>query len=519
MQDTFNPYRSPARYFNPDCPPYLEREAILIPVWATQVTVPKTTENSLNIFERTVLELEKAGIRDADEISKWIQIAPKLARRVRKDLVRKDLLDKRGITERGHEHLENRLTFEKDDVLTGYVYQEALTGDLLQRFVLREDHRSATAAPVSSDSRYPAIRVGPSVDNAKRKFPFYIRPSRRVSYREPSNSDVFQASVRHKRALDAYSPSESSEEGDDLADLPPTKSRVVDQTINIGSRGSASSSPSWLFTYMFLPAGETDPDRWSVADPFGLGPNGTLNHALRERRYQDEALSRKIAEMTRTLRNDREGGGADEYTRRWRRAEEAIVDRFGSSIREARYFSHLTETWKELQMGREHVSALLNSLTAAQRFLEGLLQALRDAYPDEECHRRLNNKSKDQRIEVGNRSAVQIGFEPHEDYASPLPHGIATQSAQKVRKMATGNGASLRAALFYHVLAALDEDRHPFRVLAERQPDILWHLDFLAKARNQFAGHFDAGAPDPDSVEKHIQSGFQAAEILSPYAK
>jgi hypothetical protein len=533
---------SPVLQFDPSEPPYRERQAVLIPVWAVRVTVPETHESSLNIFERTVLELARAGVQDNEEIAGWMMISPKLAGRVRQDLKQKRLLDRQGLTERGERRLQNLLTVDPERIQTGYVYQEALTGELLQRFVLNEDSRQAKAnRDLSSNSEFPAIQVGLSVDDARTIYGFYVSPNPDIEFRRPGNSDVFQASVRHKRAVDTYQARdrgredyadasqstrwETNGEGSegDTASPPITKTREVNRTINIRSEPICS----WMLTYVYLPMEEENPDRWTVADPFGLGNNLTLTQGLRERRKSDSALSDKIDEITESVRSNNEDRRMNQVQRAWEDAASRIENRFGPQIRDARYFSDLAATKKALEEsglgdgGEFSHPALREALTKTQRFLEGLLQALRDAYPDEECHHRLNDKSQEQRKKAANAFASQLGFGPPEDsdYSDPLPYGISQRGHGRVKQMARGEGASLRSALLYHVFAAYDRDEHPFRVLADREPSILWRLDRLAKMRNQFAAHFDQENLNRENVENYIQAGFRTVEILHPYAK
>lgn len=108
--------------------------SLLWPVWCWEILVPKTTQNQLNIFQRSILGLFHAKKTDTSEISEWLGIEQEMVLYIiASQLQPNGWMDNKGrLTEKGVQILEDDLDIRRI-LTTGYIFQDAITGKLWPR--------------------------------------------------------------------------------------------------------------------------------------------------------------------------------------------------------------------------------------------------------------------------------------------------------------------------------------------------------------------------------------------------
>ena len=169
------------------------KRPLLWPAWAWRVVAPEVKDRKLNPLQRVVLRLHVAGCRRFAESGELLGLDPELVAYVAQELVGTGLLEQDGApTHRAGRVLEEA-EVDVGDLRVGWVFQNALSGQLFPRFV-----RELPLATVDADdSGYPQITSGTKGN------PFTMRafivPSNNRPGAAPTPREILDAARRHRR--------------------------------------------------------------------------------------------------------------------------------------------------------------------------------------------------------------------------------------------------------------------------------------------------------------------------------
>ena len=193
MGFSFTP-ENPVLYFGPrHHARWASREFLLWPAWAYRVVAPQIRRRSLNVLQRAVLGLCRAGSFKATGISADLSIHVDLAAFVLRELSDLGYLDKAGCPNaRGMKVLVDD-AIETHKMLAGYVFQDPWRGDLWPRFVEQLDYCELDY----NSNGFPTLVLG-TVGRPKRWPAFTVLPKVGVAPAMPSPSSIVEAVSRHR---------------------------------------------------------------------------------------------------------------------------------------------------------------------------------------------------------------------------------------------------------------------------------------------------------------------------------
>ncbi len=457
---------------------------VLWPVYAWRVVAPVPKERTLNLFQRAVLGLARAGVTGIVDVAERLLIAPDLAGLVVWELQNMAMLDHDGRpTRRGVKALDDIDEDPPDEARVGHVLSDPFTGKLWPRF-LAGDLPIADVEP--DDDGWPVLLSG-SAGDPWRDRTFSVLPGRRdaVVAARPGAREVLKAARRHRRQRDF-------DEVDDPRDVP-----FLQRVSFVDDRPQ-----SYLLALRVRRHASGD---WMVDDPFGHGEAIELRARLEERLDTHKGLRPWLAPLvgadpeapTLGHLHAQATWEVEERLTLAIRQYDAILERLVAMQRA------LLEAWSDDAPADKWDDVLVK----AQRAVERTLHRVHDPYVNAQppLFHDLDRDVRFSRQKV-NAAAAELGF------STPLPESLSSVRRGKVQHAEQYRRASLRPLLILTLLAARWNEEHPLRQAACIHPDLLHRLDDLATARDR-AAH-DGADTWPQKVQRHVDTAYAAVESL-----
>ena len=458
---------------------------VLWPVLAWRVVAPVPKERPLNLFQRAVLALARAGVVRAIDIAERLLIAADLAGLVIQELHGMGLIDSAGApTQRGLKFLEDIEDEPPDEAKVGNVLSDPFTGRLWPRFLAGD---LPIADVEQNEDGWPVLLSGSAGDPWPDRT-YSVLPGFHDAIMEarPSARDVLRAARRHLRQRDF----------DDLSD-----ERDVPRLSRVSFIDEHPQPYLMALRARRHPSGD-----WMVDDPFGHGESPDLRARIEERLDAHPGLRNWLSPLV--------GGDPDSPTVGQLHAEAAwaVEERLTMAIRQ-----HDAVRERLVAMQRAFLEASADDapldkwddvLVKAQRTTERALRVLHRPYeglrpPLFESLARSDKQFNRTHLDA---IASDLGFR------SPLPESLSSVRRGKVQNAEQYGGGSLRPLTLLALLCADRHDDHPLHRAATRQPDLLHRLDALASARDR-AAH-DGAATWPERVGAHVETTYLLTEHL-----
>lgn len=262
------------------------RRWLLWPVHAFKLLIPTPRNRALNLFQRAVLDLCRAGMRWPEQISARLELPTDLVDFLLDQLRDIDLLDQAASpTERAL-----RLLAEEDEPPeieeVAWVFVDGLSGRLWRR--LRRGELPVTDCADLPDQQHSVrLRRGtignPRFDNAR-----YLWPDGRAPVvLRPSARDIIKAARSHRRRAMAFR-QEWEKANPDVLD----PNLLARQGVRVLS---PVGEPTFITVCLFAPddAGQRS---WMVTDPCGLGVSDLLRPTINDLAQQDQQGMRRLIE-------------------------------------------------------------------------------------------------------------------------------------------------------------------------------------------------------------------------------
>lgn len=457
-----------------------KRSNVLWPVWGYRVVAPEIRERALNVLQKAVLGLCRAGLRRAQDIGARLHLHVDLAAFVILELQERELLRKNGQpTEEGIEVLREE-TLEAHRSVAGYVFQDPFSGELLPRFAERLDY-----AETERDSLgFPILVLGTS--GSPRRFrPHVELPVDAPQQPPPDAREILRAARRHRaasRRSRAVSPWDGESEAGE-----PVRAILVDRV----SMVEETPRPFFLSTYLYLPARMEDGSDWHVCDPFGLGAAPWLRRSIEARFDRSPRLHNTVVRLVE--------GAIDEKVEHHQKLmaelrEQAALElarRVPAEVRASPIYDALLDTMRAAEhvdrLGQERSEHELRSVLLAARItLERSLLCIAERHPTSGVWRRLyadEHPVSDAVYvrEIYESAATSVGF-------SVLPDGLAAVLPGQLKSAADRRESwRLRPMIIAALLRAREDMSHPLRAAARAAPRLLEELEAIARAGGQGA--------------------------------
>lgn len=471
-----------------------QRRFILWPALMYRVVAPQVRPRELNVLQKAVLGMCRAGVTDAQSVGSRLHIHSDLAAHIYLELRDRHLLGSNGLpTEKGREIFETE-TIDARQMVTGHVFQDPWTGDLWPRFIEKLDYVELQQNP---NSGFPDLVLG-TRGKPRPERAFMVLPADLALPPAPSASDIVAATRRHRSALRRSESYESTDEDDTFA-------HAGANTLERVSLVDDQPTPVFVTSFIYLPESNDLAGEWHACDPFGLGISTTLRRGI-ERETRTSAGLRSVFEGMI-------GRSLDEQIQHQQRLVSDIREMAVINVEKALSISARDlpqyEDLVDLECARVEAELLGSSCPAhklravtgdARRALESTFQAIFDRHPPRQVWRRVYTDRKP--VEdpvyyegVYESSAKTIGFR------TPLPEALARVKPNLVKAACYPDGGwRLRGAIIAAVLSARDDRSHPLHRAASEEPALLDLLDGVATA----GGALHSGAK-PQSLEETLR--------------
>lgn len=483
---------------------------LLWPALTYRVVAPRRLQRRLNVLQRAVMGLSRAGVGQATTAAEKLHIHPQLAAFIHSELEQLGYLTSGRPTQSGLRALLDDDTDASDEMVVGHIFQDPWTGELWPRFAERLDY---CELEYRENDEYPTVRLG-TTGNPRREKPFTVVPES-LNHAMPSASDVVSAAARHSRAARMAAERRDDDGDDDLAEAPsPVRiARVsfVDET----------AQSVFLLTWLEAP----DHSDWIALDPFGLGSSRRLRKRIDTVSSTNANLKQWVDRWLRT----ESGAGLDEI----RRVREAVRQQAATLVEHRLTAS--SEFWDtheriiDMEAARQELLAAgdgardraENALRNAAKALEETFSALTREWPVGDVWKRLyveerfssgsarlvQNPDKGLCENICRAAAASLGL------AQPIPDGFVRHRPGVLRAVAEHGDTRLRALVMAIVLSAEGDPRHPLRAVASRDPHFLNDVDHVA-AWGGAAGHATAATPTLSDVDACIDKAYTVIEKI-----
>ena len=498
------------------------RQWLLWPTWAYRVLVPQPKPERLNLFQRAVLSLCRAGIVHAGEIAQMLDFDKELAAYILDQLGGMGLLDRRKqLTERA----DQLLAEEPDDqveTVVGYVFVDPFAKELWPRF----QRGVLPYAEGEIRGRFAKIEQG-TVGDPRSVEPRVVWPPRDTCP-PPSPRDILRACSKGIRAEVAYKRAMGTDNGDSDGLNVDTLNRHLNRVVLVDT----APEPMFLTTFVFVPKDVRRASLWQVCDPFGLGTNHLLRKRIEELASAASpagaALKGAIERATGTGFAVEDVDVLELHRAQNQKAAEVVDDKadFDKTI--------CPEVYERLvQMENEHLEAgdgdvsgkawdeqqrkLKAMVHRAYVALEECLAYAVKTFPASDIGRHLGGTLEGNGVLLA-QIARRIGFEDDPD--DPCFERFLRIGGGPVKGVVEYEQRELVALLAAVLLVANDRSEHPLRRCATEFPKLIVFLNRLKRMRDRSSHHTQT----QDDLDREEALGFRkdtyrAARLLLPTAE
>ena len=312
---------------------------VTVPAWAHRVTAPLIKRRGLDLFQRVILGLSEAGIRQADKIGELTGLHPRLCAYIMDEARRQGLLSKDGdVTDEGLRALRTSVVTEDTEWSVRYVFTDPVSEDLWPRAADRLDlayvlnvtrtHVTAELGTTGSPARVTALRM-----------PIEGRPDQKDRPKLPRPEQVMEALRRDQEARDAARQQElhaATTWGRSTRRRSRRQSRPCRRR-----RAAPRADPDLLHrrkpVEILAVIEAAPPDApgpgWIAHDPFGVGTSSMFSDLVAACATRHPGLAEQVERMTGERDADfaaqRKKG--QQRAREW--AEDALIREHGTELR------------------------------------------------------------------------------------------------------------------------------------------------------------------------------------------
>lgn len=492
------------------------RELLLWPAWAYRVVAPQVRKRKLNMLQRAVMGLCRAGVHRVDAIAEHLSVHRDLAAFIVSELLDFGYVDHFGQPTVQGEQVLGADSFETHEMIVGYVFQDPWSGDLWPRFVESLDYCEREF----NENGFPTILLG-STGRPRRHRTFTVLPRGAVSPSTPNAAAVVQAVTQHRRGL-------RFKGADDLDDEPLGSYVASGAQIRRVSFVEEKPQAVFLLTYLYVPESDAGATDWYACDPFGLGQSARLRRHVEAVMRDDRGLFDVVNQLVgKTLH----AGYEDQQ--RWLEAIQLqagleVDQRLTVNFRTHSAFKQMLDLEAARQemrlLGRDCPERKINEvLRAGVKVLEAVFASIAVTHPLGDIWKRVyvfrvdRLTGKQQLVQQQERSVYAATYEVafrSIGFAAPIPEAFLHVKPGHVRSVSDyGDSWRLRPLVTATALLADLDPIHPFAQTAARQPDLLGLIDEIANVGGG-AGHAQGGSVEPRLAEEQTDKVYKVVSAL-----
>jgi len=435
-------------------------QPILWPLVVHRVLYPETKTNPLNIFQKAVLGLVRAGIKRANDIAELTGLHSELVQLIIAQCIShvwlNDTADE--LTESGLSVLNDEDN-ESVNLKSGYLFQDAVTGDFWPRFV----PELTQIEERNEDEQYPTFAVN-------RKTGRYISP---YFFRAEKNDLPLLNSESLRKTYRDYIEDFRASQQIGVRFEPLSKVKL--QGIHY-----IDSKPQSANILLWVTSEPGEEKLWSVKDPFEIRESAwwleeRLPSLLLKYKGLRDTLSRMIdIPDSKSLSNE------EWLTELDKRAELDILIEYPWINSEPDFrtkFARLLKWKVKINEGTCEYEDLESAVGECQKLLEVVMQWLISEYP-------VNQAQLSGVKNYRNRKILSVL--PIPSFDDEVKRVLAYQDLGPVISASRNPKKSFKALLFAAGLASISHPRHPLKLISHDSLHLSKALE-LADVRNQGA--------------------------------
>lgn len=491
--------------FNPSCTPIIcspkyerfgfERQHLLVPLLAWKVLAPGRSARNVNLFQKTILKLIRAGVVHSSEIAEHMALDPELVKFIiAAQLQPNGLLDKSfKLTSEAEEALDDGIICGKE-LSTAYLFQEPWSGKLLPRIA----NALETIEPDKFDDKgFPTFLR--SRGEGKYEKPFCLKATKLPD--TPDTEAIFTALELAETAR-----FNSLQISGDWAE-----SRAI------FSKGCElmDERPIQVLAWCYVKKAGNGEVPWLASDPFGYFPAADyMRELLNERLEKDQHLAGRVARLF----NIENGNSVDlqatieqdeEQLRLELLAEWPWLSRYSEL---ERYVGSLLRLSKANILNGEKYrwEDIDNECITAQKVAECLIKILLKKYSGKPvCHRLRGNglsegEKKHQKPLDRSSRVTLFEYLPVAGLNLNESKALASVDSRGLIMAIEREHGSLKSLLAGALLTCFCHPKHPLVELEHHSPGWIRKLLQLADLRNK-AGHASGEQLDKQQVFNQTQ--------------
>ena len=491
------------------------RRFLLWPAWGYRVVAPRARQRKLNVLQRAIMGLCRAGVHRVDAVADHLSIHTDLAAFILLELKNHEYLDQHGLpTEDGVNALEKD-TLEPQEMVAGYVFQDPWNGDLWPRFVESLDYCELDF----KGRQFPSLLFG-TTGKPRRQSAFTVRVDN-VAPATPTPAEVVQAVAQHRKGLRFMDADDTDDEA---------LGTFVASGVQISMVSFVEEKPQLfsLMTYLYVPKSSDGAMDWCACDPFGLGQSVRLRRRVKAKMYKDPDLFGVVKSLFgQTLH------ASYEDQQRWLEAVQhqaglEIDRRLTIDFRNHAGFEQVLEmeaARQEMQMpGRDSLGRKINeTLRAGSKVLEVMFSSLTVEHPLGAVWKRVYVSRVDRQTgkqcfvpqqDSGVYSATYEGAFRSLGFAAPIPDALLNVKPGQIKSVSKYNDSwRLRPLVVATALVAQRDPSHPLARAAVRSTGLLVAIDEIATAGGR-AGHAHSHSLSVEDAEQHVDKVYDVVSTL-----
>lgn len=454
--------------------PWGKKRALLWPVLLHQVLYPAPRRAQLNLLQRAVLGLIRARTPHVEDMASLTGLHPDLIRLILAQGVSNGwLVDNADtLTDKGVALLDDEDVAE-DNLKSGYVLQDALTGKFWPRLVVE----LSQVEPVDPLARYPEFRLDRKTGKTFR--PFML----------PAKNKAL-AAFDHDSLMQAYRDyAEDYQACQQLGHSP-----GLPEQVRLHGMQRLTEVVRYARVLVWVTADEQGQDLWVAKDPFALRENAWwLQEPLTQAIEQDAGLLTNLAPLVSIPRADKQS--VDEWLETIRKQTEMrVLIEYPWVERQPdikRHLAALLARQEKLQQGDASAQELDAALVESQKLLEVVMQWLIRTYPAD-----VGQIPKQHRADFSlNRDILNALQLPA--FTETVITLLSRQNLSQVIRACERPSSSLKALLFAAAMGTLSDPGHPLKSLGanELKLDELLELADLRNKSSHAQSSFTGNAP------------------------
>lgn len=430
------------RYLQLRKKPAQHGEALLWPVHAYRVQYAEAQNTTLNLFQRAVLGLARAGCRDPHEMSTLLGLHQQMVL-----LILAQCNGKRWIDSQGKPTAEGLALLDDDedrgqDLKAGVLFRDAISGLFWPRIASIDGLREIE--PVSELEGRPVFRANRAEGREIKPHVFTVRHGMPGQFEPRDIQEAYRAyRLDHFNARQLYGGGEVG---------PQVRAQGIELM---------HEQPEPMYVMTWVTVDETGERPWRVRDPFGIRQQVPWLDASFDSQLTQPGQQRLARQLARMIGKPEP---EQQNVKEWMQQMEQELDFemltehpwAGREQLVGRYFRVLRWRTKVIEQGLGHHD-LESTFADAQKLCEAVCQWIVRAnrvdinvIPDVQ-HR-------DHRLNASLLEALMLPA-----LTPQIIRTLANQDTKAVRNVLRGKNQSLKAMLFAALMTTLDVPEHPFR--------------------------------------------------------